>query len=90
MQGKVEALRCKIMAEIKNGTLPVNAKIPSRNQLVRKYGFSRSTVDRTISMLTAEGSEENAEAGLLSCHPPTAESANSSSPAMMNTTSAIV
>ena len=55
MQGKVEALRCKIMAEIKNGTLPVNAKIPSRNQLVRKYGFSRSTVDRTISMLTAEG-----------------------------------
>ena len=55
MQGKVEVLRCKIMAEIKNGTLPVNAKIPSRNQLVRKYGFSRSTVDRTISMLTAEG-----------------------------------
>ncbi len=90
MQGKVEALRCKIMAEIKNGTLPVNAKIPSRNQLVRKYGFSRSTVDRTISMLTAEGRLGGKRGSGTFVMPPTAESANSSSPAMMNTTSAIV
>ena len=55
MSGKVEALRNRILAEIGNGTLPENSRIPSRNQLVRKYGFSRSTVDRTISMLTAEG-----------------------------------
>lgn len=55
MSGKVNALHGRIVAEIDGGALPVGGKLPSRQQLVRKYGFSRSTVDRALARLVAEG-----------------------------------
>lgn len=55
MTGKVDALRSKIISEISSGALPPGSRVPSRNQLARKYGFSRSTVDRALAGLVAEG-----------------------------------
>ena len=55
MLSKVEIIKNKLITDIKRGVFRVGEKISSRNQLCRKYNYSRTTVDRAIRELTAAG-----------------------------------
>ncbi len=55
MTVKSDSLQQKILDDIRNGILQPGKPIPSRNQLCRKYQFSRTTVDRAIRRLIAGG-----------------------------------
>jgi len=44
-----------ILAKILAGELPVNARVPSENELVRAFNVSRMTANRALKELTAEG-----------------------------------
>ncbi|MDD5697785.1 MAG: GntR family transcriptional regulator [Victivallaceae bacterium] len=55
MLSKVEIIKSKLIANIKDGIFRVGESITSRNKLCRKYNYSRTTVDRAIRELTASG-----------------------------------
>lgn len=44
-----------VVARIADGALKVGARVPSENELARKFGLARMTVNRAIRELAAEG-----------------------------------
>jgi DNA-binding LacI/PurR family transcriptional regulator len=52
-----QALYINVKNKIKEDTsdMPPNTRIPSRNELIKKYGATRTTIEKAISQLTGEG-----------------------------------
>ena len=44
-----------IIRDIENGKYPEGSKLPSRHQLMNKYGIARATIDKIIDSLAEEG-----------------------------------
>ncbi len=55
MISKVEALKGRLLAEIRSGRLAAGAALPSRHQLMRRYRLSRGTVDAAVAGLSRLG-----------------------------------
>ena len=55
MLSKVEAVKEKILSEIKAGKFKSGMIIPSRHQLMKKYSCSRGSIDTAIGGLSKKG-----------------------------------
>lgn len=55
MISKTSILEKRLVQDMITGKYPVGTPIPSRNRLATKYGCSRTTVERAIDSLTANG-----------------------------------
>lgn len=55
MHSKVETLKEKILSDIKSGRLVKGQLIPSRFQIMKRYSYSRGTVDKAIADLVNHG-----------------------------------
>ncbi len=72
MTDKFHALRAKLLADMAAGIFPPGSRIPSRAQLVRRYQYSRSTVDRVLASLIADRRLIGKRgSGTVVCPPPT-------------------
>jgi len=55
MISKVDALKGRLLAEIRSGRLAAGTPLPSRHQLMRRYRLSRGTVDAAVMGLSQLG-----------------------------------
>jgi len=53
--GDQQAIYGAILRAIRDGALPMGARLPTERELSRTYGAARNTVRKTMSLLVAEG-----------------------------------